>query len=384
VRLALTCCITSVATLGLTDSGSNAVDHTAATSQPNHQVISAANENDIIANANWLLTAQLPDGAIAVWPDTPALKSISPYFGNYAAMGLAAATRATGNLAYVNTAWTWFDWYAAHEQPRTGYVSDYTIENGVDPVSTGTFDSTDAYAGTFLTGVWDAYATSKDIARLSALATGIAGAFTALTSTQDKDGLTWAKPNYRVKYLMDNAEAYGGLRSTAKIEALLGNPGLAALAARDAERMKIGVASLWNPSGRDYDWARADNGTDISVDWQTMYPDATEEAWAVAYGLVPSARARHLVDAFISAEPDWAQPTAKADFLTSGSVELEPVGYWPIPAIDLSVIRQFARSYSAVALIQGAAEQTNNAWPYTTADAGLMIIAESGGSLIAS
>jgi hypothetical protein len=35
-------------------------------------------------------------------------------------------------------------------------------------------------------------------------------------------------------------------------------------------------------------------------------------------------------------------------------------------------------------LIQGAAEQTNNAWPYTTADAGLMIIAESGGSLIAS
>ena len=38
-----------------------------------------------------------------------------------------------------------------------------------------------------------------------------------IVQTQNSDGLTWAKPDYQIKYLMDNCEAYRGLRDLASL-----------------------------------------------------------------------------------------------------------------------------------------------------------------------
>ena len=52
--------------------------------------------------ADWMLAAQLPDGSIASHADRT---FVNPYLGGFAAAGLAAATRATGNPAYADAAW---------------------------------------------------------------------------------------------------------------------------------------------------------------------------------------------------------------------------------------------------------------------------------------
>src|SRR5580658_879522 len=96
-------------------------------------------------DAEWILSAQLPDGAIAVGP---AATSVSPYLANYAAIGLARATQQTGRRVYAAAAWKWLSWYQAHQDAQ-GFVTDYTVDGDTE-VSTGTMDSTDAYAGTFL------------------------------------------------------------------------------------------------------------------------------------------------------------------------------------------------------------------------------------------
>ena len=72
------------------------------------------------------------------------------YWANYATIGLAAAASRDPQAASMG--WSWLAWYAAHQDPDTGYVSDYRVVNGRS-VSLRTRDSTDAYAATFLMAV---------------------------------------------------------------------------------------------------------------------------------------------------------------------------------------------------------------------------------------
>lgn len=87
---------------------------------------------------------------------------------------------------------------------------------------------------------------------------------------------------------------------------------------------------------------------------------------------------------FLQAEPQWSRPQATANFLSGGSVQPAAVGYWPLPALGLAVAGNRTASVDAVRSIQSAADRLGNAWPYTTGDAGQMILAESGGRLLAA
>src|SRR5437588_379259 len=101
----------------------------------------------------------------------------------------------------------------AHSQPARAATKT--------PSSAAPAASTDAYAGTFLYAAWAAWNTGHDTAALTALRPGITGAIRAIESTLDTDGLTWATPTYHVKYLMDEAEVYVGLRSAAALTSAL-------------------------------------------------------------------------------------------------------------------------------------------------------------------
>src|SRR6185436_18012015 len=82
---------------------------------------------DVASDADWIMSARFPDGAIANYVDKQA---VWPYLSNFAAMGLAKATTVTNNKNYVAASWTWLSWYQAH-MDATGFVTDYRMSNGV-------------------------------------------------------------------------------------------------------------------------------------------------------------------------------------------------------------------------------------------------------------
>jgi len=339
----------------------------------------------IVADANWIASAQLPDGALANYPFNGASAAIEPYLANYGAIGLAEATAATGDATYANDAWSWLDWYATHMEPATGYVTDYTYANRVE-TSTGTFDSTDAYAGTFLAAAWDTYAASGDTAQLFTLLPAIRLAVRAIESTQQPDGLTWATPTYHAKYLMDNAEVYGGLAAADKLAEAAGDDTLKAEVAADASRSLAGVQSLWNPTTASYDWARAGASTssDTTTDWTVLYPDALEQIWAVGWGATTSAQATTILAQFLADQPDWDQPTASAPQRGPAEVSPAPVGYWPFASAAFLAAGDRDSETKAATSFQADVDAADGAWPWNSGTAGELILALAGTGPIAS
>jgi len=66
-----------------------------------------------------------------------------------------------------------------------------------------------------------------------------------LIQTQQSDGLTWAKPNHQIKYLMDNCEGYRGLRDLASIfQNAIGDSEKAAYYNAAADMLR-GIQSMW-------------------------------------------------------------------------------------------------------------------------------------------
>jgi hypothetical protein len=324
---------------------------------------------DVRADADWVLSSQLPDGAIANYVDRQA---IWPYLANFAAMGLARATGVTGDRKYLNAAWRWLAWYQAHQDAQ-GFVTDYAMVNG-KAVSTGSMDSTDSYAGTFLLAVRDAYRQRGELSVVRTLGPGIGRAVMAIEATQQPDGLTWAKPAWRVKYLMDQAEAYAGLLAAAELSRALGNSTFASRATADAVRMRQGVANLWNATTAAYDWAVHEDGTRVMTHWSVLYSDSLQQAWAVAFGMVDAPRAGALAGYFNVVQPNWAKPLATAMF----DAGVQNVGYWPVAGLALTQVGNVAGPLAATT-IRSAALSSGRAWPFTTASAGQLILLGTSG-----
>ncbi|HKN41219.1 MAG TPA: hypothetical protein VJ456_19135, partial [Acidimicrobiia bacterium] len=331
-----------------------------------------ATTTDVAADADWIMSARFSDGAIANYVDRQA---VWPYLSNFAAMGLARATKVTGNTTYLQAAWAWLSWYQAHEN-SSGFVTDYRLVNGV-LTSTNDMDSTDSYAGTFLLAAREAYRVNNGLTKLKGLANGIAGAVRAIEATQDADGLTWAKPAWHVKYLMDQAEVYAGLLAAVDMANAIGNSTLAQQASADAARMKKGVDALWNPLVAAYDWAVHDTGARQATGWNVIYSDSLQQAWAVAFGLVDGTRSPTLLTKLNTAQPNWHLPAATALFDNGAT---QTVGYWPVAGWAFNAINS-AVSAGAALDIRAAALSAGRAWPFTTGNAGQLILFETNYSL---
>src|SRR5436309_2933570 len=155
----------------------------------------------------FLANHQLPDGAL-LGPGY----SISPYFGNFAAIGLARADTPTGNTVLHN----WMRWYLDHLNSNdvnqlndTVYDYTYDPDTGAE-TSTGGYDSVDSYASTALNVAYDGYLTGDG--RIQALVRDNIGTYEAIANlddysapigVRDSDGLTLAVPHGQ-KYTMDN------------------------------------------------------------------------------------------------------------------------------------------------------------------------------------
>lgn len=320
--------------------------------------------DQIRAEADWILDAQLEDGAIPHYADQV---KVIPYWGNFAAMGLARATGATGDATYAEAAWRWIDWYAAH-QSADGFITDYDVhESGVS--STGDMDSTDAYAATFLMAVSETFRATGDRGHLRRSKRAISGAVAAIDSTQDSDGLTWAKPGYRWKYLMDQAEVYAGLRHAVGLAPQMRDYGLARHASSMATGVRNGVEDLWNESTTSFDWAVDGRGWHLSTDWDVFYSDALQQVWAVAFGVTTRERAGVIMDTFLKRYPNWADPHS---VVTNSSGE-GATGFVPIVGWAFRGIGMCGEARSGAEQLSSAAAK-GRLWPYTTGNAGQLIM----------
>ena len=74
------------------------------------------------ADADWVLSGQCPDGAIANHPPDG---TVQPYLANFAALGLLRAATVTGDVRYSDAAWRWLSWYQGH-MDASGFIDDWT------------------------------------------------------------------------------------------------------------------------------------------------------------------------------------------------------------------------------------------------------------------
>lgn len=211
---------------------------------------------------------------------------INPYNINFALTNVLRINATESTLSRVQN---YIAWYLSHTNNPdqwgvNGTMYDYDVTSDGREVSRNDADSTDSYAATFLTLVRSYLDASgqKDwvknqISSLKMIANSIWATF------DSNIGLTYAKPNYMIAYLMDNVEVWRGLQDFSN---LLGD-----VSDSDAQHyqdraslIRTGIETkLWNPSRSEYQIAY--NNPSQAVDWNIFYPDASANMWPLLFEL---------------------------------------------------------------------------------------------------
>lgn len=236
---------------------------------------------NIDATADWTtsLSSSLPDGAI-LFTST----KIVPYYSNLAAIGL------TKTRAHYPQVRAWMQWYIHHlNRPDKWGLNcttyDYNV-SGATETPTNDADSTDSYAATFVSLAWAFWQTGDADAQsyIKTLRDQLDCIGRVMVQTQQSNGLTWAKPDYQIEYLMDNCEVYQGLRGLASLSRYaFDDPARKASYDTYAAKELNGIASvLWDPAHKDYlTYAGAP-----TTDWTVWYPDSTAQLFPVIHGVL--------------------------------------------------------------------------------------------------
>ncbi|HQE83909.1 MAG TPA: hypothetical protein PLM14_12980 [Candidatus Hydrogenedentes bacterium] len=237
-------------------------------------------KGEICEHADAILSKQLADGAI-IHQQSGDQITISPYFGNYAALGLFEAYQITDDKKYLEGGIKWTDWYFKHMDLR-GVIHDYkgTVSNYE---STGECDATDSYAATFLMCVNMRRMLTQDHRFVLREMGKIFGAHKAMLSTLDVDGLTYAKPDSPYKYVMDNAEVFEALWHSRQIAQLLRDYAWVHEVYYTRRDMKKAFDQLRGEDGL-YAWAKAGDATVTVEDTGEFYPAGLANLFVVALG----------------------------------------------------------------------------------------------------
>lgn len=221
---------------------------------------------------------QMSDGNIRVNGGGEAAWAV-PYFGNLAAMALLAANDVRRNPEDVVRVGRWLSWYARHQE-ADGTICD--CEGTASSCkSNGKRDSTDSYAATFLMAV-GRYTQALAKPPSAEILRAAAKALAAVEAVVQDDGLTIAKPDYAIKYLMNNVEVHQGLTEGAQLFASVGMEKESQKAAAMAARMAGSMGKFW--SDRDACFAYAlDTKDQGSGGLSDPYPHGLAQLFALSY-----------------------------------------------------------------------------------------------------
>ncbi len=179
------------------------------------------------SETEWLASLQLENGAIPMTYAKNGRLTMNPYFADFAALALLDNAE-----KYADNVVKYMDWHFSHLNTAEedfngldGTIYDYVItmkdgriesEAVSEPDNADSYDTTDSYAATFLTVVYKYFLKTGDSDYLIAHTDDLKR-ITDVIFSNLQNGLTYAKPNHRVKYLMDNCEVYEGAIAAAGI-----------------------------------------------------------------------------------------------------------------------------------------------------------------------
>ena len=319
-------------------------------------------QDNFSATSNWLAQSSAADGALLYTP-----QQIDPYFANIAAIGM---TKDPNRMPQVVS---WMNWYTNHlnwpdKWGLYGTTYNYTVSNGVE-TSTNDADSTDSYAATFLTLAWNAWENGGSSTRsyLSSLSYQLDVIGGVLIQTQQSDGLTWAKPDYQIKYLMDNCEAYRGLRDLASLFQAMGDSSKSSYYNAAANSMLNGILGMWM-NGK---WAVYKDyyGNFIAPNMNTWYADATAQVFPVLMGVVTSSdtRAKQAYASFNAAWPGWP-------LLSFNAQDSFP---WCLIVDAAAAMGDNTRVATYISSIQSKYVNNSFPWPFYNAEGGWFLRANN-------
>ena len=229
----------------------------------------------------------------STWPCT----RVVPYFSAFAALGLCENAYEGGRdtvLAYINwyishmntaqsdvngVAGTVYDYYCFVDPSDPEHVIEVTYMDALGD-KTRNYDSTDSYAATFLK-LLCSYTDNYDPDFLNDKAGLVETLVGTIYSTYCADiGLTGAKPDYMVCYLMDNCEVYEGLAAISEKFPEY---------AEKAEQIRQGIIGALD-SGKGYYYpAVFENGSSAYEMGDTAsfeyYPQATSQLFPIIFGV---------------------------------------------------------------------------------------------------
>jgi hypothetical protein len=211
-------------------------------------------------------------------------KTIEPYIVSILALNEVENGR---NLNQVKQ---FIQWYFSKlnypdSQGLSGTIYVYTLDGNLER-STGKYDSVDGYAGMFLHLLRQYTEKTGDIQLLREHWNKIEDIANLISVLQDKDGLTWAMPQYKVKYLMDNCESYGGIAAYMELRSLVGLGGSLQYHAKLVRLRKGILEDLYDPGSASFHWAIVEDGTKSPSDWNKFYPDSFAQIFPIYYGLL--------------------------------------------------------------------------------------------------
>ncbi|MBQ3603064.1 MAG: hypothetical protein IJA02_04440 [Clostridia bacterium] len=261
----------------------------------------------------WIASLQLENGAIPMTYSQNGELTVNPYFADFAALALLDNSEKYANHVKAYLAWHFsrLNTAATDYNGIDGTIYDYTVtvENGkiTKETSKQSYDSTDSYAATFLTVLNKYHEKTGDKEYLVSKANDIKRIVNAMLSTMH-NGLTFAKPDYEVKYLMDNCEVFEGITAAIELfeKAICPNDTtctdtLESLKDAQTEMKKAFDRSFWNYFGSYYKPAiTKTNANALDFSWNNYYPSATAQLFPIICGVIApdTGRAHSLYNQF--------------------------------------------------------------------------------------
>lgn len=277
----------------------------------------------------WIASLQLNNGAIPMTYNANAELTVNPYFSSYAALALLDDAE-----KYATTVKNYMDWHFAHlNTEKTDYagvdgtIYDYkvTVKDGVvtgEKMSSRKYDSSDAYAAVFLTLLNKYQHKTGDTEYIFSKRAEIARIVNAMVATMH-EGLAFACPDYKIKFLMDNSEVYeGAVAGVELFESIICKKDSSYNKTLEICRTTVSDVGgaieykMWNNFGGYYRTALNSQGKSASnFSWKSFYPSATSQLFTISCGVIPaeSERAKHLYDKFCE-NIDWEHLNFNSEF----------------------------------------------------------------------
>lgn len=263
---------------------------------------------------DWISKLQTGSGAIRnslrYAKYNPARYMTTPYFANLAAVAMAKDLNQLPNvkryMQWYLSRLNWPDKAKLNGTNIYGTIYDYLITPSSVESSTNDYDSADSYAASFIWLVRSYYEAGGDTKFIISNKSKLDAIGDVMVKHLDKDNLSFAKHNHRVKYLMDNCEVYKGLKDQ---EFLYDKVFLDSYAAgrykRYADKVKSSILNKLKNENEFYVANYSSNSE--KADWQKWYPDSVAQIYPILYGVIsPSDLQAAYLYNMLDKKWDWA------------------------------------------------------------------------------